>query len=559
MPRGVDLAEDRPGHRFAAEHAAVERRDERVGLLRHPAHAHRLAGHQHHAHRLSQPGQLLVQLDLPAGEREVSAILGFAHLGVHIADHIDDGVALPGQRHRLGHERLVLLAGQHAAALRVAHLRTVLRAEGLHALLHGRVRAHPRMPRIGQRMREVRPVAVLGGQVVRVRADDRDPLRRKRQHAVVAQQDQALVRHPPGEAQMRLAAEVLRVAQLVRMLEQPHAQLDGQDAAHGVVEHGLVHLAASHGADGRVVEAQRRHDQVVAGLGRQPGGLLQRLADVLLVLQALHVVPVGDDKAVKAQLVAQDAGQQLLAHGAGCAVQRAVRRHKRGAARLHRLGKRGQEHLAHLAEGDLAVHRVARAGRLAVGDIVLGAGEDAVPVGEVVALIAPDELRAQLARQIRVLAERLVDAPPAGIARQAEHGRERPVQAVGRDLPGGGAAHGIHRLAVPAARSGELRREDGRMLVQPVAVNGVDAEHRRNAQPRARADLLKMARVVAQRMQERACAAARPHLRLFLADHGAGHLNHLGSLFLKRHPGEDCLRPFPDLWIVHRHDLLRIA
>ena len=311
--------------------------------------------------------------------------------------------------------------------------------------------------------------------------------------------------------------------------------------AHGVVQHALLEPALADGAEHSVIKRGGRHDHVVACVRSQHGRLVKICGNMLALRQGADIVPVGDDEAVKAQLPAQDV---LERDGIGCerrAVDGAIRRHHRGAARLHRPRERRQERLAQLAIGHLRVAGIPRADRLAIADIVLGAGEDVLVVVRRVALIAAHDRRAQRTRQERILAERLPDAPPARVARQAQHRRKRPVQAVGGDLARRHASHLLHQRGIPRAGDGQLRREDRGALVEAVAVDRIDAEEHRDAQPRAHRLALHLARVVAQHMQKRACAQPCPAQRLPPADDCIRHLHHLRRLFLERHARKQLL------------------
>ena len=185
---------------------------------------------------------------------------------------------------------------------------------------------------------------------------------------------------------------------------------------------------------------------------------------------------------------------------------------------------------------------------------MLGAGQDVLAVREIIALKAPDDRRAHLARQVRILAERLVDPAPARVAAQAQHRRKRPVQAVGGHLARRHLTHRIGYIGIKGAGRCQLRREDGRVIVEAMAVNRVNAENHRNAQPGfLHRGLLNLARVVAQHMQERARAQARPAQRLLAPHDCIGHLNHLRGLLLQRHAGKQFFHARGHRFAVHTH------
>ena len=82
-------------------------------------------------------------------------------------------------------------------------------------------------------------------------------------------------------------------------------------------------------------------------------------------------------------------------------------------------------------------------------------------------------------------------------------------------------------------------------------MNGVDAEEHRDAQPGAHRLLLHLPRVVAQHVQERACAQPRPAQRLLAPDVRIGHLHHLRDLLLERHLVKDGLRAGLAIHVCH--------
>ena len=69
-------------------------------------------------------------------------------------------------------------------------------------------------------------------------------------------------------------------------------------------------------------------------------------------------------------------------------------------------------------------------------------------------------------------------------------------------------------------------------------VDGVNAEQHGDAQTAIERRLLHLARVVAQNVQERACAELRPAQRFLAPDDGVGNLHHLGGFFFQCHLGK---------------------
>ena len=395
---------------------------------------------------------------------------------------------------------------------------------------------------------EVGPVAVLGVEVVGVLADDGDlPGGLDGQHARILQQRDGGAGGAQGGVQMLGAAHAAGYAGFLRLFEEVHAEFHRQDVAHRLVQHGFLHPAGLHRIDRRLVEAGGGHDHVVAGGGGLHRGVLEGFRHMLLGHQGFAVVPVGDDEAVKAQLLPEDGLHGLGVSGEGVAVDGAVGSHNRGAARVNGALEGRQEDFLQLAVGHLGVHGVAGAHGFAVADVVLGAGQDGVGGVQAVALVALHDGVAHFARQIGILAEGLVDAAPAGIAAQAQNGGEGPVQTVGSHLAGGDAAHFLHDVGVPGAGGGQLGGEDGGLVLQAVAVDGVDAEDHRDAQAAVlHGGALHLAGVVAQHMQEGARAQSGPAQALLAAHDGVGDLHHLRDLFLQRHLRKQLLHAEPD-------------
>ena len=69
-------------------------------------------------------------------------------------------------------------------------------------------------------------------------------------------------------------------------------------------------------------------------------------------------------------------------------------------------------------------------------------------------------------------------------------------------------------------------------------VDGVNAEQHGDAQTAMERRLLHLARVVAQNVQERACAELCPAQRFLAPDDGVGNLYHLGGFFFQCHLGQ---------------------
>ena len=161
--------------------------------------------------------------------------------------------------------------------------------------------------------------------------------------------------------------------------------------------------------------------------------------------------------------------------------------------------------------------------------------EDRGGVRETAALVAAHHGRGELADEQRVLAERLIDAAPAQIARDAEHRRERPVDAGRRDFDGRGARDPLDQVGVPRCRHAELRREDRGALPERVAVDAVLADQQRDPQPRLQRQLAGTQHAFGRRVQDRADVLAQHMVVEVVA---RVELHHLPDLLFDRHAAE---------------------
>ena len=165
---------------------------------------------------------------------------------------------------------------------------------------------------------------------------------------------------------------------------------------------------------------------VEVGAGAQRGGRRLRRAGGQLVMlpDVVDGAAVADHVAEEAPPLAQRVLQQRRAGDAGLAVDRVVGRHHRGDAPAAHGGLEvRQVGVGEIVRADARVERVpVRFGTAVHGEVLRGG--DGLPVVRVVALHAGDERDAHARGQERVLAERLVPAPPARIAEDVDVGRE---------------------------------------------------------------------------------------------------------------------------------------
>ena len=163
--------------------------------------------------------------------------------------------------------------------------------------------------------------------------------------------------------------------------------------------------------------------------------------------------PVGDHEALESPFALEDSALQVDAGGGRRTADLVEGVHQRCDARFDRRPERRQHDVAQRALGDVDGVVVAAAFGEAIAGVVLGAGGDGVGGGEIVALKAPHPCDCHLCPQVGILTCPLHD-PPARVAGDVDHRRERPMEAGGRRFGGRYPGRGLDRLEVPAGRLG---------------------------------------------------------------------------------------------------------
>ena len=185
-----------------------------------------------------------------------------------------------------------------------------------------------------------------------------------------------------------------------------------------------------------VEELRRGHDEIVARLDGQGGGLGVVGADALVPHEAAHVVVIGDEHAFEAPLLLEHFDEQPAVDRRGQAVDGLVARHE-GHAALAGSPLEGREEIgSELAARELGLGGVTAAQGLRVAGVMLGGGKHGIGIAQALALVSADHRRGELADEVGVLAEGLVDPAPAQVPRDAEHRRECPLDARRAHLPG---------------------------------------------------------------------------------------------------------------------------
>lgn len=98
-------------------------------------------------------------------------------------------------------------------------------------------------------------------------------------------------------------------------------------------------------------------------------------------------------------------------------------------------------------------------------------------------MVATDHGCGQLTDQVRILPECLAHPPPAQVAGDAQHRRERPVDAGRRHLHRAHARDLFGQTKIPGAGHAQLGREDRGALPERMPVDAVLADQQRNTQP----------------------------------------------------------------------------
>ncbi len=438
----------------------------------------------------------------------------------HIADDGDDEIGLPCIRHCLIQQTLVEsggdadlgtgLAVRIALTLRIVHQVDDVRAARIYNLASLGHKLPETVKHGGDHVSRLAvrhpihlagiagPIAQLILGVIGERADDGDALVRRgreRQCAIVLEQRHGFTGDLQVEILMVFGSDDRLDALLVRqtrILEQAQAEFEREDAGHGLIDQRFVQQSVPYGLDGAIEKLRCGHDQVVARLDRIRGGMHIVGLDFLFPHGTAHVVPIGDQRALIVPIAAQLVGQQPLVEGDRCPIDGFVAEHERAAAFLGHPFEWGEKPGFQLAVAQIGLRGVASALGLGVAREMLGAGQNRILrkpfAGFGAALVSLDDGGGHFADQVRILAEGLVHAAPTGVAGDAQHGGERPMDAGGGDLFGGGASRGLYLGGVPARGHAELGGKYGGTGPEGISVNAIVADDQRDAETGLRID-----------------------------------------------------------------------
>ena len=290
------------------------------------------------------------------------------------------------------------------------------------------------------------------------------------------------------------------------MFEQSELELLGEDPGHRVVNPRHRDLARVDEAGQRrleLLEVLRLHEHVDAGHHARlhPHGE-RRLRVAGLGVDVIDAVVVRDHDPVEVHRSLQPAGDQIpvgvhvdpVAEPIVGEVDIRVGRHDGAHVVLAHGGHVGREREAlergvtdlvnalidRIVAGRLVVRSGAVGGEAVAGE-VLGGGHHAVGIREVPgrALEAVDGGLHHL-HEVGVLAEGLIGAAPAVVARDADAGGKDPLRPRRPRLFGGDMLNVVHQPWVTAGAQADVMREHRRAVHVPVAVHGVDAVQDRN-------------------------------------------------------------------------------
>ncbi len=262
------------------------------------------------------------------------------------------------------------------------------------------------------------------------------------------------------------------------MLEQAKLRLQGQHATNRLIDHPDRHVAALERDRQAARIGVAHHVDVDARLQRKCGSLRDILRNPVLD-EFCNGVEVAHHHAVESPAFAHRVPQQLGIGRRRHPGEIVEGRHDRGDAGLDGGAERRQIDFIQLPLGNVDRGVVTARRHRAVGADVLGSRADRIRPADVRSLEAAHLRARDLRRQPWIFSRRLDDAPPARIARDVKHRRK-----CHRDAGGAGLVSRHSRGALPQIRIERRRLSKRHRKDRPVAVQDVEAEDQRNAQPR---------------------------------------------------------------------------
>ena len=132
-------------------------------------------------------------------------------------------------------------------------------------------------------------------------------------------------------------------------VEKPEGKFHAEDICHGFIYDALVYATFAHLLHYGIAEFIAIHAHIVAGFHGESCRIVEIARDALFLYQMIDIHPVGDDKSLKSELIAQDIAHKSAMGGERSAVDGAVCRHDTARARLNTFGKGRKKCFAHLS------------------------------------------------------------------------------------------------------------------------------------------------------------------------------------------------------------------
>ena len=298
----------------------------------------------------------------------------------------------------------------------------------------------------------------------------------RQEPAFVPQQHHRPLRGEPRFLAVLGQCDNLRQLRLVgvRLLEEPHTNLDRENGPHGCVDVGQLQCAVLD-EPGEVLRVGVAGHVHVEARTQRAEGRVAPVAGEALDDEVPDGHRVADDEALEPPLAPQDVAQQEAVPAGGDIVEVHVGAHKRPDAGLH-CGLEGREvDVAQLALGQVDRIVVAPAVRRAVTREVFGTGHDMIGRAERRPLEAAHLGGRHGRTQEGIFAGALDDAAPAGVTGDVEHRAEGPVQACGAGFLGRHGLRPFGNRRIPRRGHGQRHGED-----RAVAVDHIEGEEQRD-------------------------------------------------------------------------------
>ncbi len=238
-----------------------------------------------------------------------------------------------------------------------------------------------------------------------------------------------------------------------RMIEEAKSKLDAKDRAHRAIQIRLRQRAFVHAIDQRLLkdivsEVVKLH--VDAGTDGHTRGIFGRRSHMMHRVKTLDGAQVGENEALEAPFVAKNRLKQERVCCDRDAIDLVISSHGGHRVAFTKRGLEGLQHdHAQFALADMHRRSIGAAfGRPMSGE-VLRLGHNGVVGVETVALRATHVGEAQLTGEVRIFAEILFNAPPAGLASNVKNRRQDHVNTGGARLCRNGSASLLGDLGIP--------------------------------------------------------------------------------------------------------------